>query len=170
MTSGRQGTFGQRGMNAAGNAASAPTAELQAVADEPEEREPGLLASLFGIGSSEDDEFDVRLSEEYAPGKTLWLIVPLWLILGSFGAHRFYIGHIKMGLAIIGLNIALSVMVFSTAFDTVLPVIQGQGHDEAALAAALATAVSSARIPASLFGLWIMGDGIYVIVRKLRPM
>ena len=166
MTSGRQGTFGQRGVTAAANAASAPPAELQAVADEPEEREPGLLASLFGIGSGENDEFDVRLSEEYAQGKTLWLIVPLWLFLGSIGAHRFYLGHIKMGVAIIGLNIALSVMVFSTAFAAVLPVIQGQGYDEATLAAAL----TSAMIPAILFGLWILGDGIYVIVRKLRPM
>lgn len=162
MTSGTQGTFGQRGVTAGASAARTPAVELQTDVDEPEEREPGLLASLFGIGSGEDDEFDVRLSEEYAPGKTLWITIPLWLFFGSFGLHRFYLGHIKMGFLILGVLIFMSILLFSTATTIVASTMTGQQLDK--------DAVEAAFYPLAIFGWWVFGDGIYVIVRKLRPM
>ena len=66
MTSGRQGSFGQRGLSTNAAVVTAPLAEPAGVAGEADEREPGLLTSLFGIGDGED-EFDIRLSEEYEP-------------------------------------------------------------------------------------------------------
>ena len=162
MSSGREGTFGQRGVSTAASVETMSMAEPDDYAGEPDERQPGLLASLFGIGSGEDDEFDIRLSEEYAPGKTLWLIIPLWLFFGGFGAHRWYVGHFKIGFAILAVNLFMTFMVFSAVFSTIMSIYFGQSYDVAAL--------ESAFIPAIVLGLWILGDGIYVIVRKLRPM
>ena len=157
MSALRQATFGQRGIAAPAMAAAVP------VQGEPAPKsklgQPGFLYKLLGLTG--EDDFDIRLREEYAKGKTLWFIIPLWLLFGGTGAHRFYLGHVKMGMAILGANMIIGFLMFSSIMQVVAAAVRGEQvglHSFGGMAFIMVFMM-----------LWVTADGIYIIVRKLIP-
>ena len=154
------GTFGQRGVAASG--AFIRPVPVSPAYEEPTsyEERTGLLSSFL---KSSDDHLDVDfgIREDYAPGKTLWIAVPLWFFLGGMAAHRFYLGHWKYALSMnLAWVVATVMLVVSlTTAGATFPQTGGDIQALKALAPGMAFLV--------VLCLWAFFDGVYVIVRML---
>jgi hypothetical protein len=76
-----------------------PATGKSAVHDDDEPR-GGLLGIGFLKPSEDHLDIDFGVREDYAPGKTLWIAVPLWFFFGGWALHRFYLGHWKYALVL----------------------------------------------------------------------
>lgn len=118
---------------------------------------------LFGLWRDDDDVFDVRLGSQYASDKSLWIAVPLWLFLGGFGAHRFYLGHFKMGSAFGVVSMIIGMMLIFALIGEAGRVMHGgllskSGADFKSLGlASLVWYIG--------FAAWVLIDGIYMTCR-----
>lgn len=113
--------------------------------------------------SSEDElDFDFKLQEEYGAGKTLWLIIPLWLLPGGFGAHRFYLGNKLLGLAMLGVVILMVIGGILIGFNAAV-----SGMNPSELEASSSSALGPVSVIGLVFSVWVFFDGVYVIYRKL---
>ena len=102
-------TFGRRVSATPAYAAPRPVVSYDRPREQPDDtgdQSDGLLTRLRRMWKS-DDEFDLHLRDDYAPGKSIWVAMALWLLAGGVGAHRFYLGHTRIGLAFV---IAATVM------------------------------------------------------------
>lgn len=152
--------FGKRGVQQT-LAAQPAFAVAAPVAGETDDK-PGLKHGLFGGGERSDD-FDINLSfmQAYGEGKSVLITVLLWLIFGGVGGHRFYLGHARIGFAILTAMVAgIVCLVFavSGAREFLMAVETGAEIETAWTWLLAVTATAS---------MWAVIDGIYVICRML---
>jgi hypothetical protein len=106
MTAGKTGrfaamaTFGQRGVEAGPSTTFNQVSQVMPAAGAAEAEERGGLLSSFLKPSEDHLDIDFGVREDYAPGKTLWIAVPLWFFFGGWALHRFYLGHWKYALVL----------------------------------------------------------------------
>jgi hypothetical protein len=152
-------TFGQRGV-AASAAFNRPVPVSAYEEPSADGERNGLLGSFL---KSSDDHLDVDFGtrEDYAPGKTLWIAVPLWFFLGGMAAHRFYLGHWKYALS---MNLAWVIAIVMLAVSlTTGEVAFSQTGGEIQAIKALAPGMAILIV----LCVWAFFDGVYVIVRML---
>ncbi|MEM7634765.1 MAG: TM2 domain-containing protein [Pseudomonadota bacterium] len=151
--------FGKRGAQqppAAQPAFVVAASSASAVADEP-----AMKGGLFGGGRSDDFDINLSFMQPYGEGKSVLIATLLWLVFGGLGGHRFYLGHARIGFAIL------------TAVVTgiVCSVFAVRGAREFLRAAETGAETETAWIwllaVAATASMWAMIDGIYVICRML---
>lgn len=152
-------TFGQRGV-AAPMSFSQPVPAGNHISQGDGEERGGLLSGF--LTPSEDHlDIDFGAREEYAPGKTLWIVVPLWFFFGGWALHRFYLGHWKYALVILFAafmaGFAISMGMASAG------AVYAQSKDVAAALKAFGSWLPMLVV----FCLWVFLDGVYVIIRML---
>lgn len=125
------------------------------------EDKPGLMQGLFGGERSDDFDINLGFMQSYGEGKSVLIATLLWLVFGGVGGHRFYLGHWRIGLAILTAMVAGMVcLVFavSGAREFLRAVETGAEIETAWIWPLAVTATAS---------MWAVIDGIYVICRML---
>ncbi len=149
--------FGKRGgqQPLAAQPAFAVAAPVSSVVDD----QPGIKRGLFD--SEHGDDFDINLSfmQPYGEGKSVIVLIVLWVFLGGAGAHRFYLGHNTLGTAMLLANVFCILSLVMTAILGVSNAVKA----DAGAAPMWAWWVGVLMI----LGLWYLIDGIYVICRML---
>jgi len=152
-------SFGKRGVQDAPISRPAFATMVPATPDADIGEEAGVFGSL--LGGRRSDDFDINLSymQPYGEGKSVIVLVLMWLFLGGAGAHRFYLGHNMFGLAILLINALFAVSATVAILSGVVSIFK--------------TTVAVQPMWGWWFGvfltlsLWILIDGIYVICRTL---
>jgi len=150
--------FGKRGgqdgsMSRPAFAAAATAADM--------DKEPGLLSRLFRGRDSDDFDVDLSHMQPYAHDKSIIMLVAIWILFGTMGGHRFYLGHWMLGLAMLALG-TTGVFLIMMYSNHMVEFIRSNG-----------TADPSPTLWYILFVVgivqttWWLVDGIYVICRKL---
>jgi hypothetical protein len=167
MTAGKTGrfaamaTFGQRGVEAGPSTTFNQVSQVMPAAGAAEAEERGGLLSSFLKPSEDHLDIDFGVREDYAPGKTLWIAVPLWFFFGGWALHRFYLGHWKYALVLslagamagfaLFMGLASAGAVYADTKDTVLA-LKSFGKWLPMLI---------------IYSLWVFLDGVYMTIRML---
>lgn len=155
--------FGKRGAQqtpVAQPAFAVAAPAFPAVDDEPAvDNEPAVEHGLFA--GEHDDDFDINLGfmQPYGEGKSVVVLVLLWMFLGGTGAHRFYLGHNTLGAAMLLINVFCFLSLLVTL---ILGITSGTKAD-----AGTAPMWGWWFGVFAILGLWYLIDGIYVICRTL---
>lgn len=151
--------FGKRGAPQAltpGPAFAVASPVAGEVDDQPAEKR-----GLFGVERSDDFDINLSFMQPYGEGKSVLIATLLWLIFGGVGGHRFYLGHARIGFAILIamiVGIVCSLFAVSGAQEFLRAVETGAETDIAWIWMLAVTATAS---------MWAVIDGIYVICRML---
>lgn len=134
-------------------AAAAPAASVDS--------ESGFLGRLFGGNGS--DDFDINLShmQPYGHGKSVVMVVLFWLLTGTLGGHRIYLGHWLLGWAMFGLG-AIGATLIWLYVGQMTRLIESGG-----IATPSPTVWYLLLVVGSIQTIWWLIDGIYVICRML---
>jgi len=150
--------FGKRGGQ--DGSMSRPAFAVAATATDMD-KEPGLLSRLFRGRDSDDFDINLGFMQSYGEGKSVLIATLLWLVFGGVGGHRFYLGHWRIGFAIltaIVAGIVCSVFAVSGA-RKFLRAAETGAETETAWIWLMAVAATAS--------IWAVIDGIYVICRML---
>ena len=151
--------FGKRGAQQT-LAAQPAFAVATPVAGEAENK-PGWTLGLFGRERTDDFDINLGFMQSYGEGKSVLVATLLWLVFGGAGGHRFYLGHARIGFAILTAMVAGIVCVVfavSGAREFLRAVDTGAEIETAWVWPLAVTAIAS---------MWAVIDGIYVICRML---
>ncbi|WP_108883148.1 NINE protein [Anderseniella sp. Alg231-50] len=124
-----------------------------------EDDEPDMKRGLFSGEHNDDFDIDLGFLQPYGEGKSVIVLILMWMFLGGAGAHRFYLGHNTLGAAMLLVNVVC-------ALSLVVTVILGISSVMKADAGAAPMWGWWFGVFAIL-GLWYLIDGIYVICRTL---
>lgn len=153
--------FGKRGapQTLAAQPAFAAAAPAVVPAAAAADDEPGRKPGLFG--GQHEDEFDINLGfmQPYAEGKSIVVLILMWLFLGGAGAHRFYLGHNTLGAAILLANVFCILSFIMASIMGFASALKGNAGDGPMWGWWLGVF--------AILGLWYLIDGIYVICRTL---
>lgn len=124
-------------------------------ADDERRTKPGLF------GGQQGDDFDINLGflQPYGDGKSVIVLILMWLLLGGAGAHRFYLGHNTLGAAMLLVNVIFTVCLVVTLFSGIVDHFKATDTVQPMWGWWLGAGI--------ILGLWILIDGIYVICRTL---
>ncbi len=149
-----QQLFGQYGVNSqlASGTVSAP-----AIPDGNEQTKPSDKKAFNPLSFLKSDEPEIEINlgirQAYEPDKSLFIIIILWMFLGGFGAHRYYLGHKKLG-RLFSMSGAIVAYLSVTALIT------------SSTGGSLGGGISTIVVWVGFF-IWTIVDGIYVIIRKI---
>lgn len=151
-------TFGKRGGQ--GGSTSRPAfAAATPAADS--DNGSGLFGGFFaGSGS---DEFDINLShlQPYGHDKSVIMLVTFWLLFGTLGGHRFYLGHWLIAFAMLSLGVT-GIVLINLYISQMIRFIESN-----ATADPSPTLWYILLVVGVVQGMWWLIDGIYVICRLL---
>ncbi len=121
--------------------------------------EPDMKRGLFGGDTGDDFDINLGFMQPYGDGKSMVVLILLWLFLGGAGAHRYYLGHNTLGTSMLLANVFCTL---SAVIALITGVLSGSKSD-----------VGSQPMWSwwfgvfAMLGLWYLIDGIYVICRTL---
>jgi len=118
---------------------------------------PGLFAG------SHSDDFDIDLSymQPYGYGKSVIMLVLWWLLLGTMGGHRFYLGHWLIAFAMFSLG-AVGIVLIMVYLQQMIQLLEGSG-----IATPTPIVWYMLLVVAAVQTIWWFIDGVYVFCRKL---
>jgi len=149
--------FGKRGarQTPAASPAFAVATPVAAGVDD----KPGMKRGLFGDASG--DEFDINLGfmQPYGEGKSVIVLILLWLFLGGAGAHRFYLGHNTIGTAMSLASVFCILSLVVTVIGGISNVVKADAGAQPMWGWWFGVF--------TILGLWYLIDGVYVICRML---
>ena len=137
----------------------APAARPVAITEQGEAGKPAGKSWFKLPGASDDEMPDIRMKQPYAQDKSMLVMLMLWLFLGGLGVHRFYLGHKILGIAILVIGTAGAFLFFSSAV-TIFQTYQVTGK------LVFSSMISYALLTIIHF-VWVMFDGVYIVIRKL---
>ena len=149
--------FGKRGTRQP-LAAQPAFAAASPVADELE-NEPDVKRGLFGGDRSDDFDINLGFMQPYGEGKSVIVLILLWLFLGGAGAHRFYLGHNTMGTTIVLASVFCILSLVITVVTGISKVVKADSGAQPMWGWWFTVF--------AILGLWYLIDGIYVICRTL---
>ncbi len=121
--------------------------------------EPVLKRGLFSGEDSDDFDINLGFLQPYGEGKSVIVLILMWLLLGGAGAHRFYLGHSTIGAVILLANALFAICLAVTVFTGIVGIFKADNAVQPMWLWWLGAGITLA--------LWILIDGVYVICRTL---
>lgn len=149
--------FGKRGaqQTLATQPAFAFAAPVAGVVDD----EPDMKRGLFDGANGDDFDVNLGFMQPYGDGKSVIVVIVMWIFLGSAGAHRFYLGHNTIGAAMLLANALFIICFLVTIFSGIASTVKAGAAVQPMWGWWFGAII--------VLALWILIDGIYVICRTL---